>query len=81
MEARQFKLYELPANWRSGQAIVDLCSNIVGTGKVSGNPEIASVQSKILEYAGCPSELLPKIRVLTAEYDKVVMVARGHSAG
>lgn len=79
METLQFKQYELTANWRSGQAIVDLCSNIVGTGKVSSNPEIASIQPKILEYACCPSELLPSIRALTAEYDEVVMVARGHT--
>jgi DNA helicase-2/ATP-dependent DNA helicase PcrA len=79
METLQFKQYELTANWRSGQAIVDLCSNIVGTEKVSGNPEIASIQPKILEYVGCPSELLPTIRALTTEYGKVVMVARGHT--
>lgn len=79
MGVLQFKQYELTTNWRSGQAIVDLCSNIVGTGKVSGNSEIASIQPKILEYESCPSELLPTIRNLTAAYNEVVLVARGHA--
>ncbi|MCF5544291.1 UvrD-helicase domain-containing protein [Pseudomonas salomonii] len=75
----QFKQFELTANWRSGQAIVDLCSNIVGTGNVLGNPEIPSTQPKILEYAQCPSELLPTIRAMTGAYERVVLVARGHA--
>jgi len=78
MEKLKFQPYELSANWRSGQAIVDLCTNILGTERVTGNPDIASVQPKILEYEHCPSELLPKIRAITQAYPKVV-VARGHT--
>ncbi|KJZ39931.1 MULTISPECIES: ATP-dependent helicase [Pseudomonas] len=79
MEKLKVQPYELSANWRSGQAIVDLCSNILGAGRVTGNPEIASVQPKILEYEHCPSELLPAIRAITQGYTKVVLVARGHT--
>lgn len=79
MEKLKFQPYELSANWRSGQAIVDLCTNILGTERVTGNPDIASVQPKILEYEHCPSELLPKIRAITQAYPKVVVVARGHT--
>lgn len=76
MEKLKFQPYELSANWRSGQAIVDLCTNILGTERVTGNPDITSVQPKILEYEHCPSELLPKIRAITQAYPKVVVVAR-----
>lgn len=79
MEKLKFQPYELSANWRSGQAIVDLCTIILGTGRVTGNPDIASVQPKILEYERCPSELLPTIRAITQAYTKVVLVARGHA--
>jgi len=79
MEKLKFRPYELSVSWRSGQAIVDLCTNILGTGRVTGNPDIASVQPKILEYEYCPSELLPTIRTITQAYTKVVLVARGHT--
>ncbi|WP_310348375.1 UvrD-helicase domain-containing protein [Pseudomonas sp. BE134] len=79
MEELKFKPYELTANWRSGQAIVDVCASIIGTGKITGNPGIPSVQPKILEYQRCPSELLTTIRAMTQAYSKVVLVARGHT--
>lgn len=75
----QFETYELKANWRSGQAIVDLCTNILGGKQIRGNPDIASLQPRILEYEACPSELLPTIRAMTQSYAKVVLVARGHT--
>nr|WP_313042619.1 UvrD-helicase domain-containing protein [Pseudomonas sp.] len=72
---------ELPltANWRSGQSIVDLCSDLLRIKRISGNPEIASVKPLLLQYAKCPSELIPKIIELTNGYEEVVVVARGHS--
>lgn len=72
---------ELPltANWRSGQSIVDLCSDLVRIKRISGNPEIAPVKPLLLQYAKCPSELIPKIIELTNGYEEVVVVARGHS--
>lgn len=79
MEKLKFEPYELKSNWRSGQAIVDLCTNILGSDRIRGNPDIASLQPRILEYGACPSELLPRIRALTQGYTKVVLVARGHS--
>ncbi|WDH32426.1 UvrD-helicase domain-containing protein [Pseudomonas chlororaphis] len=75
----KFEPYELKANWRSGQAIVDLCTNILGGERIKGNPNIASGQPQILEYEACPSELLPTIRAMTQGYTKVVLVARGHT--
>jgi hypothetical protein len=72
---------ELPltANWRSGQSIVDLCSDLLRIKRISGNPEIASVKPLLLQYEKCPSELIPKIIELTNGYEEVVVVARGHS--
>lgn len=79
MEELKFKPYELTANWRSGQAIVDLCTSIIGTGRITGNQGIPSVPPKILEYQRCPSELLSTIRAMTQAYSNVVLVARGHT--
>ncbi len=79
MARLDFKPYELTANWRSGQSIVDLCSNLLGISRIEGNPKIASVPPQILEYQQCPSELLPTIRDLTRQYQRVVLVARGHT--
>lgn len=72
---------ELPlsANWRSGQSIVDLCSDLVRIKRISGNPEIAPVKPLLLQYSKCPSELIPRIIELTTGYEQVVVVARGHS--
>ncbi|MBV4467378.1 ATP-dependent helicase [Pseudomonas sp. SWRI79] len=79
MDKLKFEPYELNANWRSGQAIVDLCANILGGDRIRGNPDVVSLQPQILEYETCPSELLPTIRAMTQEYTKVVLVARGHT--
>jgi hypothetical protein len=79
MDKLKFEPYELNANWRSGQAIVDLCANILGGDQIRGNPDVVSLQPQILEYETCPSELLPTIRAMTQEYTKVVLVARGHT--
>ncbi|MGV8920865.1 MAG: UvrD-helicase domain-containing protein [Pseudomonas sp.] len=79
MDKLKFEPYELNANWRSGQAIVDLCANILGGDRIRGNPDVVSLQPQILEYETCPSELLPTIRAMTQAYTKVVLVARGHT--
>jgi hypothetical protein len=69
----------LTANWRSGQAIVDLCSDLLRIERVAGNPKIVPIRPLLLQYARCPSELLPKIIELTCTYEQVVVVARGYS--
>jgi hypothetical protein len=74
-----FAKLPLTANWRSGQPIVDLCSDLLRIDRISGNPEIASVKPLLLQYAKCPSELLPRIIEITSGYKEVVVVARGHS--
>lgn len=72
---------ELPltTNWRSSQAIVDLCSDLMQIERMAGNPEIDPIKPLLLQYEKCPSELLPKITELTNAYKNVVVVARGHS--
>lgn len=77
----ELNFVELPltANWRSGQAIVDLCSNLMQIERMAGNPEIDPIKPLLLQYEKCPSELLPKIAELTSAYKNVVVVARGHS--
>lgn len=79
MEDLGFEEYVLNENWRSGQAIVDVCSNILQSQRVVGNPGIASVKPRIVEYQTCPSEVLPAIREMCLIHDKVVVVARGHT--
>lgn len=79
MEELGFEEYALNENWRSGQAIVDVCANILESERVVGNPRIASVKPRVLEYLNCPSEVLPAIREMTLIHDKVVVVARGHA--
>lgn len=74
-----FTEHALTTNWRSGQAIVDLSSNLLGIERVTGNPEIASLKPRLLEYTNCPSELLPRIIELTRGYERIVVVARGHT--
>lgn len=79
MEELGFEEYALNENWRSGQAIVDVCSNILQSERVVGNPRIASVKPRVVEYLDCPSEVLPAIREMSLIHDKVVVVARGHA--
>lgn len=50
MEELGFEEYVLNENWRSGQAIVDVCSNILQSDRVVGNPRIASVMPTVVEY-------------------------------
>lgn len=72
---------ELPltTNWRSSQAIVDFCSDLMQIERVAGNPKVDPIKPLLLQYEKCPSELLPKIAEITSAYKNVVVVARGHS--
>ena len=79
MEELGFEEYVLNENWRSSQAIVDVCSNILQSDRVVGNPRIASVKPRVVEYQNCPSEVLPAIREMSLIHDKVVIVARGYT--
>lgn len=78
LEELNFTEYALTANWRSGQAIVDLCSNLLGVARSAGNPIIEPLKPLLIQYQECPSELTPKIAELTHAYQNVVIVARGH---
>lgn len=78
LDELNFTEYALTANWRSGQAIVDLCSNLLGVARSSGNPNIEPLKPLLIQYQECPSELTPKIAELTHAYQNVVIVARGH---
>jgi len=75
----RFTELPLTANWRSGQPIVDLCSDLVQVDRILGNPTISPVKPLLLQYEKCPSELLPRIIELTKGYKEVVVVARGYS--
>ncbi|TKA91602.1 UvrD-helicase domain-containing protein [Halopseudomonas bauzanensis] len=78
LDELNFTEYALTANWRSGQAIVDLCSNLLGVARSEGNPNIEPLKPLLIQYQACPSELIPKIDELTHAYHNVVIVARGH---
>ncbi|MFK8397763.1 UvrD-helicase domain-containing protein [Pseudomonas sp. BGr12] len=78
LDELNFTEYALTANWRSGQAIVDLCSNLLGVARSAGNPNIEPLKPLLIQYQECPSELTPKIAQLTHAYHNVVIVARGH---
>lgn len=74
-----FREFALSANWRSSQAIANLCSDLLNVGRGAGNPDIESLKPKIIQYQRCPSELTQRITELTQGYENVVVVARGHS--
>jgi len=79
IEELAFKSFDLTANWRSGQGVVDLCSNLLKLDRLSGNPEIEAIRPKLIQYAKCPSEIVTTVLELTRPYRHVVVVARGHS--
>nr|WP_256836900.1 ATP-dependent helicase [Pseudomonas oleovorans] len=79
LEELKFTEYALTANWRSGQAIVDLCSDLLRVARSAGNPDIEPLKPLLIQYQECPSELSPKITELTRAYQNVVIVARGHT--
>ncbi|RMR31660.1 UvrD-helicase domain-containing protein [Pseudomonas syringae group genomosp. 3] len=79
IEELAFKSFNLTANWRSGQGVVDLCSNLLKLDRLSGNPAIETIRPKLIQYAKCPSEIVPTVLELTRPYTHVVVVARGHS--
>nr|WP_285962569.1 ATP-dependent helicase [Pseudomonas tohonis] len=79
LEELNFTEYALTANWRSGQAIVDLCSDLLHVARSTGNPDIEPLKPLLIQYQECPSELIPKIAELTHAYQNVVVVARGHA--
>jgi len=79
LEELNFTEYALTANWRSGQAIVDLCSDMLRVARSTGNPDIEPLKPLLIQYQECPSELIPKITELTHAYQNVVVVARGHT--
>lgn len=79
LEELKFTEYALTANWRSGQAIVDLCSDLLRVSRSAGNPDIEPLKPLLIQYQECPSELTPKITELTHAYQNVVVVARGHT--
>ena len=79
LEELNFTEYALTANWRSGQAIVDLCSDLLRVARSTGNPGIEPLRPLLIQYQKCPSELTQKIAELTHGHQNVVIVARGHS--
>ncbi|EHY77860.1 UvrD/REP helicase [Stutzerimonas stutzeri ATCC 14405 = CCUG 16156] len=79
LEELNFTEYALTANWRSGQAIVDLCSDLLRVARSAGNPGIEPLKPLLIQYQECPSELTPKITELTHAYQNVVVVARGYT--
>ncbi|MCF5725166.1 UvrD-helicase domain-containing protein [Pseudomonas syringae] len=70
---------QLSQNFRSSQAIVDLCSELVQGNKICGNPTIQPTAPLIVEYDDCPSEAMPLFAILSADYANRVIVSRGHS--
>jgi DNA helicase-2/ATP-dependent DNA helicase PcrA len=79
VEELAFKSCDLTANWRSGQGVVDVCSNVLKVERLTGNPEIETIQPKLIQYIKCPSEIVTKVLELTKAHLHVVVVARGHS--
>ncbi|HDY5300199.1 TPA: UvrD-helicase domain-containing protein, partial [Pseudomonas aeruginosa] len=79
VEENAFKSCALTVNWRSGQGVVDLCSNLLKLDRLSGNPAIETIRPKLIQYAKCPSEIVTTVLELTKPYQHVVVVARGHS--
>jgi hypothetical protein len=74
-----FNGLQLCQNFRSSQAIVDLCSELVPGNKIHGNPTIQPAAPVIVEYDDCPSEAMPLFMSLSDSYANRVIVSRGHS--
>jgi superfamily I DNA/RNA helicase len=74
-----FTCLQLRQNFRSSQAIVDLCSELVPGNKIHGNPAIQPAAPVIVEYDDCPSEAMPLFMSLSDSYANRVIVSRGHS--
>jgi len=74
-----FKVFPLPQNHRSVQSIVDLCSTLVKSNKIVGQPTSKVNHCLILEYNNCPTEVLSSFLTLSKNYDNSVIVARGHT--
>jgi hypothetical protein len=79
IRAHGFTSLQLCQNFRSSQAIVDLCSELVPGSKIYGNPTIQSAAPVIVEYDDCPSEAMPLFMSLSHSYANRVIVSRGHS--
>lgn len=79
IEELAFKSFDLTTNWRSGQGVVDLCCKLLRLDRLSGNPAIATIRPKLIQYTKCPSEIVDAVLELTRPYLHVVVVARGHS--
>lgn len=75
----EFTGKRLRQNFRSSQAIVDLCSALVPGQKIYGNEGIRSTAPVIVEYDDCPSETIPLFMSLSDAYANRVIVSRGHS--
>lgn len=69
----------LRQNFRSSQAIVDLCCALVPGQKIYGNATIHPTAPVIVEYDDCPSEAMPLFMSLSDTYPSRVIVSRGHS--
>lgn len=69
----------LSQNFRSSQAIVDLCCALVAGQKIYGNAAIHPTAPVIVEYDDCPSEVMPVFMSLSDAYANRVIVSRGHS--
>lgn len=69
----------LDENYRSGQSIVNLHSEIVRSGKTLGRPNNSPRSCYLAEYLECPSEVLIHFDSLSTGHSRSVIVARGHS--
>lgn len=76
---QHFGIARLSKNFRSSQAIVDLCSALVPGEAVVGNAGIFSTLPIVVEYESCPSQSLPAFMDLSEAFSNRVVVSRGYS--
>lgn len=76
---KDFKIARLSKNFRSSQAIVDVCSALVPGEAVIGNASIFSKMPIVVEYETCPSQSLPVFMGLSDGLASRVVVSRGYS--
>ena len=76
---QHFETARLSKNFRSSQAIVDLCSVLVPGNAVVGNADIFSTMPIVVEYESCPSESLAAFMDLSKAFSSRVVVSRGYS--
>ncbi|HGK4638915.1 TPA: UvrD-helicase domain-containing protein [Yersinia enterocolitica] len=74
-----FNILELTRNFRSCQNIVNLCAKLTGRNNINGNVTWLDPRCLVVQYQNSPTELTDTFDSICKNYNKNVIVSRGHS--